>query len=52
MKNPRWEDYEYEYIKFPDSKLNRFSFIGNGYTHDYGTDMAPYLNADPVQVLA
>lgn len=52
MKNPRWEDYEYEHVKFPDSKLNRFSFIGNGYTHDYGTDMAPYLNADPEQILA
>lgn len=36
MKRPRWEDYDYEYLQFPDSKVNRFSFMGNGLTYDHG----------------
>jgi hypothetical protein len=50
MQNPRWEDYDYEYIKREDSKSNRFSFLGKGMTTEQiaGTaDLSPYLN-DPL----
>lgn len=50
MQNPRWEDYDYEYLKREDSKSNRFSFLGKGMTTEQiaGTaDLSPYLN-DPL----
>lgn len=46
----RWEDYDYDYLERPDSKPNRFSFLGRGMSEDQiaGTaDLSPYLN-DPV----
>ncbi|KAF9882919.1 hypothetical protein FE257_004900 [Aspergillus nanangensis] len=33
LRNPRWEDYEYSLLASPVSaKLNRFTYLGNGFT--------------------
>jgi hypothetical protein len=40
MANPRWEDYEIQYLK-----RNRFDFLGNGKTkrETEGGDLAYYV---------
>lgn len=30
LRNPRWEDYHFSYLPMP--KINRFAYLGNGYT--------------------
>ncbi|KAL2844107.1 hypothetical protein BJY01DRAFT_264097 [Aspergillus pseudoustus] len=33
LRNPRWEDYEYELLPSPlSTKRNRFAYLGNGFT--------------------
>lgn len=48
QREPRWEDWEYEYLS---ESGNRFAwYFGNGYTRietDPGSDMTPYLQAQP-----
>lgn len=47
LQSPRWEDFDYEYLRRADSKPNRFSFMGQGMTAEQiaGTaDLSPYLN--------
>jgi hypothetical protein len=44
-RSPRWEDYEYTYIR----PINRFSYFGNGWTKgetDPDRDMTPYLRLE------
>lgn len=44
-REPRWEDYEYTYLR-PE---NRLSFFGNGWTHaelEEGRDLTPYLRLE------
>ncbi|PWN90695.1 cyclohexanone monooxygenase [Acaromyces ingoldii] len=53
LRNPRWEDYEYE--QFPGrSSTNRFAYLGNGFTDAEmkGHDTAWYVGADPELVLS
>lgn len=49
-RNPRWEDFEYEYIS--DSG-NRFAFFGNGRTvreGDLNFDIKSYIKRDPAEI--
>ncbi|KAJ4213279.1 hypothetical protein NW759_011121 [Fusarium solani] len=49
-RNPRWEDFEYEYVS--DSG-NRFAFFGNGRTlreADPNFDITSYLKRDPAGI--
>ncbi|KAM0544679.1 hypothetical protein ACHAPJ_011740 [Fusarium lateritium] len=49
-RNPRWEDFEYEYVS---GSGNRFAFYGNGRTlreADPNFDMTSYLKRDPAQI--
>ncbi|KAN0102792.1 FAD/NAD(P)-binding domain containing protein [Hyaloscypha variabilis] len=32
IRQPRWEDYKFESMPSGNGKLNRFSYLGNGYT--------------------
>ena len=44
-RSPRWEDYEYTYVR----PINRFSYFGNGWTKgetDPDRDMTPYLRLE------
>ncbi|PSN62256.1 FAD/NAD(P)-binding domain-containing protein [Corynespora cassiicola Philippines] len=48
-REPRWEDWEYE----RESKVNRFSYFGNGYTRgelDESTDLVAYIKAPTEEV--
>lgn len=46
LRSHRWEDYDYEYLHRADSKVNRFSFLGNGYTVAMGESEVHRASAD------
>ncbi|KAH6971395.1 hypothetical protein BKA56DRAFT_677521 [Ilyonectria sp. MPI-CAGE-AT-0026] len=49
-RNPRWEDFEYEYTS---GSGNRFAFFGNGRTMreaDASFDITSYLKSNPAEV--
>ncbi|CAJ0543871.1 Ff.00g039680.m01.CDS01 [Fusarium sp. VM40] len=49
-RNPRWEDFEYEYVS---GSGNRFAYYGNGRTvreADPNFDITSYLKRDPAQI--
>ena len=40
LRNPRWEDWEYEYAEDRGRGHNRFAYLGNGF-HIHGNDFLP-----------
>ncbi|PSK36081.1 hypothetical protein B9Z65_5896 [Elsinoe australis] len=46
LRSPRWEDWEYEYVKEEDGSVNQMAWLGNGWSWSQlqeGGDMAWYL---------
>ncbi|EEU41316.1 uncharacterized protein NECHADRAFT_45940 [Fusarium vanettenii 77-13-4] len=49
FRSPRWEDYEYEYMKDESGKpVSQLKWLGNGWTYAqrHGGDLAPYLKLE------